>query len=105
MAGAKARDKSTELSLPSQARLVPALVILLQAAVAALVAAQIALVWAALIVGGAVLIIGVMLLAVGISRLKAARPIPVKTIEQLQQDAEVVQSQLRNNHDASKRAA
>jgi hypothetical protein len=62
-------------------------------------------VWASLIVGGVTLAIGVVLLILGISRLNAARPVPTKTIRQLQRDAEVAKSQLRNDDDASKRAA
>jgi len=85
--------------------LIPALVILLQAAVAAFVDAKIAMVWATLIVGGAALVLGLLLLAVGIWRLKAARPVPSKTIEQLQHDAEVAKLQLRNGHGTSERAA
>jgi hypothetical protein len=83
--------------------LIPAFVILLQAAVAALVDARVAIVWATLIVGGATLTIGLVLLAIGVWRLKAARPIPTKTLEQLQHDAEVAKSQLRNDHGTSER--
>lgn len=85
--------------------LVPALVVLLQSAVTALVDAKIPLVWAALIVGGATLLIGLILLAIGIGRLKAARPLPTRTIEQLRLDAEVAKQQVRNDHDTSQRAA
>jgi hypothetical protein len=56
-------------------------------AVTALVDARIPLVWAALIIGGATLVIGLVLLAIGVSRLKAARPVPTRTIAQLEQDA------------------
>ena len=85
--------------------LIPALVVLLQSAVTALVDANLRLVWAALIVGGATLVIGGVLLALGVNRLKAARPIPDRTIEQLQRDAEVAKQQERNDHGTSKRAA
>ena len=111
LARAEMSEKITHLTLGlgllvgGSVLLVPALVILLQAAVAALIAAEIATVWATLIVGGAALAIGGALLAVGISRLKAARPIPTKTIEQFQQDAEVAKSQLRDDDGAPDRAA
>lgn len=85
--------------------LIPALVILLQAAVAGLVAAGIASAWAALIIGGAVLLIGFILLGLGITRLKGARPVPTRTIGQLERDAELAKSQVRNDHDTTKRAA
>jgi Putative Actinobacterial Holin-X, holin superfamily III len=85
--------------------LIPALVILLQAAVTALVDARVAMIWAALIVGGAALAIGVLLLVVGAVRLRAARPVPSKTIEQLQRDAEVAKSQLRNGYGTTERTA
>jgi len=111
LARAEASEKITDLALGlgllvgGAVLLVPALVILLQAAVAALIAAEIATVWATLIVGGAALAIGVGLLAIGISRLKAAQPIPTKTIEQFQQDAEVAKSQLENDYGAPNRTA
>ena len=110
-ARAEMSEKITDLTLGlgllvgGSVLLVPALVILLQAAVAALIAAEIATVWATLIVGGAALAIGGALLAVGISRLKAARPIPTKTIEQFEQDAEIAKSQLRDDDRAPDRAA
>ena len=85
--------------------LIPALVVLLQSAVTALVDANLRLVWAALIVGGATLLIGLVLLALGINRLKAARPVPDRTIEQLQRDAKVAKQQVRTDDDTSKRAA
>ena len=85
--------------------LIPALVVLLQSAVTALVDANVRLVWAALIVGGATLLIGLVLLALGINRLKAARPVPDRTIEQLQRDAKVAKQQVRTDDDTSKRAA
>src|ERR1051325_48728 len=85
--------------------LIPALVILLQSAVAGVEAAGIGSAWSALIVGGGTLLIGLLLLVLGISRLKAARPVPTRTIEQLQRDAEVAKSQVRNEDDTSKRAA
>jgi hypothetical protein len=85
--------------------LIPALVILLQAAVAGLVAAGVGSAWAALIVGGVALLIGFVLLGFGISRLKAARPIPTKTIGQIERDAEIAKSQMRNDYGPSQRAA
>jgi hypothetical protein len=85
--------------------LIPALVILLQAAVTALADAGVAMVWATLMVGGAALVVGVLLLAIGALRLKAARPMPSKTIEQLQHDAELAKHQLRNGHGTRERAA
>src|SRR3954468_20662912 len=85
--------------------LIPALVILLQSAVAGLEAAGIGSAWSALIVGGVTLLIGLLLLVLGVGRLKAARPVPTKTIEQLQRDAEVAKTQVRNEDDTSKRAA
>jgi Putative Actinobacterial Holin-X, holin superfamily III len=85
--------------------LIPALVILLQAAVAGLVAAGIGSAWSSLIVGGIALLIGLVLLWLGIARLKAARPVPTKTIEQLQRDVEVAKAQMRNDNDATERAA
>src|SRR5205085_158057 len=100
LASAEVSEKITDLALGlgllvgGAVLLIPALVIVLQAAVAALIAAGIATVWATLIVGGTALAIGVALVAVGISRLKATQPIPTRTIEQFQQDAEVAKSQL-----------
>ena len=85
--------------------LIPALVILLQSAVAGLEAAGIGSAWAALIVGGAALLIGLVLLGFGVNRLKAARPVPTRTIEQLQLDAEVAKSQVRNDDGTTQRAA
>jgi Putative Actinobacterial Holin-X, holin superfamily III len=85
--------------------LIPAFVILLQAAVAGLVDANIPVVWATLIVGGASLVVGLLLLVIGIVRLKAARPVPAKTIEQLRHDAEMAKQQLRNDYDTPERAA
>ena len=85
--------------------LIPALVILLQSAVAGLVAAGIGTAWAALIVGGITLLLGLILLGFGISRLKAARPIPTRTIGQLERDAKVAKSQMRSDNDPSERAA
>ena len=111
LARAEMSEKLTDLGIEvgllvgGSVLLIPALVIVLQAAVAALIAANIATVWASLIVGGATLVIGFILLALGISWLKAARPVPTRTIEQLQRDAEVAKSQLRNDDDASQRAA
>jgi len=85
--------------------LIPALVILLEAAVAGLIAAGIASGWASLIIGGAALLIGLVLLGIGIGRLKSARPVPTRTLAQLERDAEVAKSQLRNNNGTSHRAA
>ena len=55
-----------------------------------LVPARVAQGWAALIVGGGALVIGLIALLVGIRHLITARPIPARTIEQLQQDVELV---------------
>jgi hypothetical protein len=85
--------------------LIPALVILLEAAANALIDAGIGAAWAALIVGVIALALGGVLLALGISRLRAARPIPTRTIEQLQRDAEVAKQQVRNHDDPTERAA
>lgn len=85
--------------------LIPALVILLEAAVNALIDAGIGAAWSALIVGVATLALGGILLALGIGRLKAARPVPTRTIEQLQRDAEVAKQQVRNDDDPNLRAA
>jgi hypothetical protein len=85
--------------------LIPALVVLLQSAVTALVDAKIPLVWSALIVGGATLLIGLVLLAIGVSRLKAARPVPTRTIAQLEQDAEIAKHQVRHDYGTTERAA
>ena len=110
LARAEMSDKITDLGLGigllvgGSVLLIPALVILLQAAVTALVNAKIAMVWASLIVGGAALAIGVVLLALGALRLKAAQPIPSKTIEQLQHDTEMARYQLRDGHGTTERA-
>ncbi|MBV8119907.1 MAG: phage holin family protein [Alphaproteobacteria bacterium] len=86
--------------------LIPALVILLQSVVTALVNARIPAVWSSLIVGGATLAVGLILLAVGIVRLKASRPVPSKTIKQLQADAEVAKNGgMRNDHATRERVA
>ena len=85
--------------------LIPALVILLEAAVNALIEAGIGAAWAALIVGVAALAVGGVLLAFGIGRLRAARPVPTRTIEQLERDVEVAKQQVRNDDDPSLRAA
>jgi len=63
--------------------LIPALVVLLQSAVTALADPKIPVVCVALIVGGVTFLIGLVLLAIGVRRLKAARPVPTRTIEQL----------------------
>jgi hypothetical protein len=105
LARAEMSEKIGDLALGDSVLLIPALVVLLQSAVTALVDAKIPLVWAALIVGGATLLIGLILLALGIARLKAARPLPTRTIAQLQLDAEVAKQQVRNNHETSQRAA
>jgi hypothetical protein len=85
--------------------LIPALVILLEAAVNALIDAGLGAAWAALIVGVAALALGGVLLVLGIGRLRAAQPVPTRTIEQLQRDAEVVKQQVRNDDDPNLRAA
>jgi hypothetical protein len=84
--------------------LIPALVIL-QAAVNVLIDAGLGATWATLIVGVAALALGGVLLALGISRLRAARPVPTRTIEQLQRDVEVAKEQVRNDDDPTLRAA
>jgi len=89
--------------------LIPALVILLQAAVSALIDAGLGATWATLIVGVAALALGGVLLAFGISRLRAAHPVPSRTIEQLERDVEVakqqIKQQVRNDDDPTLRAA
>jgi hypothetical protein len=85
--------------------LVPALVILLQAAVAGLEVAEIPTVWATLIVGGAALLVGIVLVLVGIRWLKSLRPVPTKTIDQLQHDAALAKSQMGYDDGTTKRAA
>lgn len=83
----------------------PGLIVLLEAGVAALVNAGFATYWAALIVGGGVVLIGLILLAAGVAFIKAERLVPTKTIEQLQQDANVARQQVRNDDDTTQRAA
>ena len=85
--------------------LIPALVILLQAAVNALIDAGVGATWATLIVGVAAIALGGVLLALGISKLRSARPVPTRTIEQLQRDVEVAKEQVRNDDDPAFRAA
>lgn len=85
--------------------LIPALVILLEAAVNGLIDAGLGAAWAALIVGVATLALGGVLGVLGVNRLKAARPVPTRTIEQLQRDAEVAKQQVRNDDDPTLRAA
>jgi len=60
---------------------------------------------ATLIVGVAALALGGVLLALGISKLRSARPVPTRTIEQLQRDVEVAKEQVRNDDDPAFRAA
>ena len=74
--------------------LIPALVILFEAAVAGILALGLHRGWAALIVGGVAFLIGIALLAGGLARLRAARPIPSRTIEQLQRDVAVAKQQV-----------
>jgi hypothetical protein len=85
--------------------LIPALVILFQSAVAALVDAGFATVWASLIVGGIAAVIGIALLLFGAAQLRAARPVPTRTIEQLQRDAELAKQQMGINDGTTERAA
>ena len=85
--------------------LIPALVILFEAAVTALVDAGMGAALASLVVGGSVFAIGCVLLTIGVNRVKAARPVPTRTIEQLQRDAEVAKQQVRNDDDTAQRAA
>jgi hypothetical protein len=42
--------------------------------------------------------IGLILLVLGVKRLKRARLVPSRTIEQLQRDAAVATHQMRNDH-------
>jgi hypothetical protein len=46
-----------------------------------------------------------ILVGFGINRLKAARPIPTRTIEQLQRDAEVAKAQMRSEDDGTAQRA
>src|SRR5262249_41666854 len=85
--------------------LIPGLVVLLEAAVAALQKYGLEPQWAALAVGGGVLVIGLILLAVGMSRLRVRRLTPSRTIEQIQQDANVAREQARSDHEQVQRAA
>lgn len=85
--------------------LIPGLVVLLEAGVAALQKNGMESWLAALIVGGAVLLIGFILMMVGMSRLKVKRLMPTRTIEQIQQDAQVAREHARNDHDRVQRAA
>jgi Putative Actinobacterial Holin-X, holin superfamily III len=86
----------------------PALVVLLDAAVAALVEnSGLAPHWAALVVGGACLLAGLLLVMFGISRLGTGNLIPVRTLQQLQNDATAARNasnQVRTS-DVEKRAA
>jgi len=85
--------------------LIPGLVVLLEAAVAALQKYGLESHWAALAVGGGVLLIGLILLVVGMSRLSVRRLVPSRTLEQIQQDANVAREQTRSDHDQVQRAA
>ena len=88
--------------------LIPALVVLLQAAVAALQKGGfLEGAWAFLAVGGGALVIGFVLMAIGASRLRPRYLMPTRTIEQMQQDANVAreQTQTRSDHDPVQRAA
>jgi Na+-transporting methylmalonyl-CoA/oxaloacetate decarboxylase gamma subunit len=85
--------------------LIPGLVVLLEAAVAALQKYGLESDWAALGVGGGVVLIGLILLAVGMSRLSVRRLVPSRTLEQIQQDANVAREQTRSDHDQVQRAA
>src|ERR1700730_13130274 len=85
--------------------LIPGVVVLLEAAVAALQKDGLESHWAALGVGGGVVLIGLILLAVGMSRLSVRRLVPSRTLEQIQQDANVAREQTRSDHDQVQRAA
>jgi uncharacterized membrane protein YqgA involved in biofilm formation len=85
--------------------LIPGLVVLLEAGVAALQKYGLESHWAALAVGGGVLLIGLILLIVGLRRLSVRRLVPSRTIEQIQQDANVAREQARSDHDQIQRAA
>jgi len=97
------------LSIGGAVLLIPALVILLQAAVSALIDAGLGATWATLLVGVAGLAVGGVLLSFGIARLRAGRPVPSRTIEQLERDVEVakqqIKQQVRNDDDPTLRAA
>jgi hypothetical protein len=86
----------------------PALVVLLDAAVAALVEnSGLEPHWAALVVGGACLSAGLLLVMFGLSRLGTGYLIPVRTLQQLQNDATAARNasnQVRTS-DVEKRAA
>jgi uncharacterized membrane protein YqjE len=84
--------------------LIPALVVLMQALVVALVDQGFSTAGAALLTGGIVLIVGVILLMVGASRMKPARMVPSRTINQLQRDASVAQDQMRQKDDLHRAA-
>lgn len=85
--------------------LIPGLVVLLGAGVAALEKHGMESWLAALIVGGGVLLLGLILMMVGMSRLKVKRLMPARTLEQIQQDAQVAREQTRSDHDRIQRAA
>ena len=85
----------------------PALVILMSAAVAALIDNGMAPYWASFLVGGLSLLLGLILLSVGVNWLRAGNLIPVKTLQQLQYDANAARKasdQVRANY-VEKRAA
>jgi Putative Actinobacterial Holin-X, holin superfamily III len=85
--------------------LIPGLVVLLEAAVAALQKYGLESYWAALAVGGGAPLIGFILMAVGMRRLSVRRLVPSRTLEQIQQDANVAREQARSDHDQVQRAA
>jgi len=85
--------------------LIPGLVVLLEAGVAALEKNGMESWLAALIVGGGVLLLGLVLMMVGMSRLKMKRLMPTRTLEQIQQDAQVAREQTGSDHDGIQRAA
>jgi hypothetical protein len=75
--------------------LIPSLVILMMAGVFGIPEATGWPLWAsALVVGGGFVLIGLILLAVGMSRLKARGLMPNRTINQLQEDAQMAKRQL-----------
>ena len=85
--------------------LIPALAILFLSAVAALMSSGLTAALSALIVGGVAFIVGLILLGIGAVWLKAARPVPTRTIEQLQRDARLVKEQMGIDSDETERAA
>ncbi len=84
---------------------IPALAILFLSAVAALMSTGLTAALSALIVGGVAFIVGLILLGIGAVWLKAARPVPTRTIEQLQRDARLAKELMGMDSDETERAA